>query len=175
MPFGDFLPLLAAYGSGLAPTGPVIQTGADESRLETPEQLAMLRQLAIEPSVLRAVKPFTWQLRDVTNIPHLKWHKQPSMENMLSLSPWNLKDGDLLLFKDDREHEIVVIPEEDEGAKLAVATATAAETGFRIYSAEEQTQRRELKAKEQEERLKLLEEKMSAVAAALATKANGGQ
>lgn len=100
--YEQFLPLLTEVGAHLRPTGEVVRTTPEEPRVEPEDRLNEIRSAPLDPAAIRAVKPFTWQLKELAGIPHLKWNKQPQPGSLLSLNPWNLKDGDLVLFKDAR-------------------------------------------------------------------------
>ena len=90
------------------------------------------------------VKPFHWQLKDNSNIPSLKWSIQPSNNSVLESSPWHLKDGAILLFKDGREKELIEDDATCEGS-VGPLQRMKEDVGFRLYSPLEQLHRKEEK------------------------------
>ena len=54
---------------------------------------------AIPRSALRLVKPWGWQLKQVDELPKLKWKGEESPDHLASAPPFGIKDGVVLLFK----------------------------------------------------------------------------
>jgi hypothetical protein len=55
---------------------------------------------------VRVTKPRRYQMKDVSQLPLLPWESTADMA-LISASPHNIQDGDLILFKDSTEQEKV--------------------------------------------------------------------
>mmetsp|Transcript_23792 Transcript_23792/g.69688 ORF Transcript_23792/g.69688 Transcript_23792/m.69688 type:complete len:1099 (-) Transcript_23792:114-3410(-) len=102
---------------------------------------------------LSVVKPFGYLLKDLANLPLLKWKPQPREDVPISEGTLRLKDGDLVVFKDSREEEVLseeVLDKQKQAATGGLAGLSApVEQGFVIYT-EEQQREREAKLKVEE-------------------------
>jgi hypothetical protein len=118
-------------------------------------------------------KPFTWQLKDLKNLPTLKWKNQPEeLTATLSGAPYRLRNtpqsgSAALLFHycTPEEHlENIRLSEgeqsSDGGGVGGMYPERPLETSFRLYSMTEQTVRKREEEKVDAERRQLIEEKL---------------
>lgn len=82
------------------------------------------------------VKPFAYLLKDLANMPSLRWTPQPSPEALISQPSLRLRDGDLIVYKDSRVPEQAGSPV-GEPSTSAVTWRPPAEQGFVIYTLEQ--------------------------------------
>jgi len=91
----------------------------------------------VEKTWIKLVKPWSWQMKDVSNIAEMKWHQQPGAQQTLTGPPFRLQNGDLVLYKDGREKGDLDAAAQALKAKEA-EEANIAESrdaiGFRIYN-----------------------------------------
>lgn len=110
---------------------------------------------------LHLVKPFAWQLKDCSVLPTLKWSSQPKDSDVLEGAPWRLKDNALLLFRDAK---VPIASEAGSGVVDNTAgNSMDRETGFKVYTRDEQRVRAEAEAIENAQRKILMEEKMQSL------------
>mmetsp|Transcript_38165 Transcript_38165/g.65932 ORF Transcript_38165/g.65932 Transcript_38165/m.65932 type:complete len:423 (+) Transcript_38165:132-1400(+) len=135
----------------------------NDKKLASPLEGAEEPLSAAEPEDVYVVKPFAYLLKDLTNLPTLKWDPQPKGE--AKLANWGrLKDGDLIVYKDNREPEDITPEMADRmAAEKLQTTIVHEEAGFQIFSPQQQKEREEARKaedealrKEQEEKVKLL-------------------
>ena len=67
--------------------------------------------------MLSLVRPFSWQLNDISSIPELKWQIQAADDSKISASPLRLGCGSVVLFADSNKLSIFL--EEEKRAKSA--------------------------------------------------------
>lgn len=108
---------------------------------------------------IRICRPFVWKLKDLENMPGLGWDETGiTAETTLVDKPWRLRNGDCLVYKDNREPEREIkVPETGVAALLDPSRTQprAQEVGVRIYTPKEQKEReraRQAKAKEAKEK-----------------------
>jgi len=108
--------------------------------------------MSIPPEDIRVVKPRAFQIKEIEAIPHLDWFGADLLpETVIGGKPWQLRDGDTILFKDNRVKE-------KRREIRAIATNPGhrvVEHSIKIYTMEEQLER---ERKEQEEEKKKKEE-----------------
>jgi hypothetical protein len=116
-------------------------------------------------------KPFTWQLKDLKNLPTLKWKNQPEeMTATLSGPPYRLRNtpqsgSAALLFHHCSQEEFEENIRMSEGNQASDGGTGARperplESSFRLYSMTEQTARKREEEKADTERRQLIEEKL---------------
>ena len=96
------------------------------------------------------VKPFTYLLRDLKNLPRLKWTQQPRDENKILASPMRLHDGDLIVYKDNRQSEDII--EIADGVADASIQNIPSEPLFQIFTPSQQIEREAFQEKIKEEK-----------------------
>lgn len=131
---------------------------------EVKEMLA--EESGIPSEHIGLVKPWSWQLKDVDNIPKLKWASEPAAVATLGGKALRLRHGDCLLFKDTRVEEQWT-PSAEEGAEMSKPVARS-EAAFKIYTREEITVR-EAERKEKEAADKRERDAAEALAASVPT------
>mmetsp|Transcript_52447 Transcript_52447/g.71601 ORF Transcript_52447/g.71601 Transcript_52447/m.71601 type:complete len:181 (+) Transcript_52447:119-661(+) len=95
------------------------------------------------------VKPFAYLLKDIANVPTLKWLPQPDNDAVISsTTTTSLRDGDQMVYKDSREAEDISADVARRLAENKPAHSVAEESGFQIYSpAQQQAREQELVTK----------------------------
>jgi len=119
---------------------------------------------SIPPEDIRVVKPRAYKLKNIEEIPQMDWFGFDLTANStLAGKPWNLHDGDIVLFKDNR------VKEKKRELPKPVSSSSSShpkpvEHGIKIYSIEEMIERQK-KEQEEEKTRKEEEEKLRAEAA----------
>jgi hypothetical protein len=138
-----------------------------------------------EERALYYAKPFTWQLRDLSNLPSLKWSTQPdssSDNSKLSGPPYRLRNTPhggsaalLFHFCAPEEHLHLIQQEAMLGANAESSSSSRdMETSFRLYTATEQSTRKREEDRADAERKQLLEDKLKLIQGSLLQKQTKG-
>jgi len=106
---------------------------------------------------ISVVKPFSYLLKDLENMKKLKWDVKIKNDAILTETPFRLKDGDLLVFKYNKDLENISSQDEASNDKENNnKRISSTEVGFNIYTPAQQLQREEIK--KQEEKARVVEE-----------------
>lgn len=114
-------------------------------------------------------KPFTWQLKDIQNIPTLKWSSQPESSSCsLSGPPYRLRNNPqsgstTLLFyycTMTDYHHLLQSSQSLTGSDNLIHERLPIEASFRLYTPQEQIIRKKEEEKNEIERKQIIEEKL---------------
>ena len=160
------------------PTAKVLGELQEIGVLRTATALGLKEQLAAAaakhtvaapaPEDIWIVKPYAYLLKEVANLPLLKWEPQPEHGTIISTAPLRFRDGDLFVYKDSREQEDIT-PEiaSQIAAQKLQTTIVHEEQGFAIYTPAQQAERETKKREAEEASKKEQVERISAIQASI--------
>lgn len=134
---------------------------------------------------VRFATAFQWQLRDAQEVAELRrWEQQPLRSSSLAGAPWNIKSGDIVVFRDSAEVDLLQAREFDPTQGLRPwagrkdvkggAAGGPREQAFHILSAQERRERAEARKKEEDEAARAQSSAAAAMAKAKGVGSAGG-
>ena len=120
----------------LAPAFPYQETIIPDATWTVEDLKVMLSEsTGVKAESISLAKPFSWELKDITVVPRLKWDKFGLKANLAA--DLRLEHGSVVVFKDNTVADIAT---EDCGANVSTPTRRSG-GGIKIYSYAEQVAR----------------------------------
>ena len=104
---------------------------------------------------IRVVKPWAWQLKDLSNIGGLRWEEQRADGSTMGGKLWKLADGDVLLWTASELDTVQTRP------AVAAAARPREGGGFRIFSQSERMERAKKQEDEAAKTRRVVEERLA--------------